>query len=149
MRSKLILALSVLLPVMAAAPALALDTSRTHQVNVEGNRVGTWKLRNRVVDTGDACRYTVEWSDNSGPPLSRTVLCKIDESKASDNFDCEMSRRGSFDTLIQKASGTCRGFDEFGQETTITTLIAGESSQGIDGIFVANSIGDVQSLSVN
>lgn len=150
MRKNLLLALAVLSPIAGAAPAMALNTARTYSVRLEGLRVGTWQLRNRVVETSNACRYTVQWGSlTGGPPLGRTTLCKIDEYRASDNFDCEVSRRGFFDTIVTKASGTCQGFDDFGQQTKIDTLVAGEDSRGtLNGIFVSASVGDVQSFEV-
>ena len=148
MNKNLLLALAVLSPVLGAADAMALRTGGTYSVRLEGNRVGTWRLRNRVVETSNACRYTVQWSSlTDGPPLGRTTLCKIDEYRASDNFDCEVNRRGYFDTLVAKAPGTCQGFDDFGQQTKIDTMVAGEDSRGVmSGILVTASVGDVQSL---
>ena len=150
MRKNLLLALTVLSPLAAAPQALALKTGTDYAVRVEGNRVGTWRLRNRVVETRNACRYTIQWSSlTGGPPLGRTTLCKIDEYRASDNFDCEVSRRGFFDTLVAKAPGRCDAFDEFGQQTKVDSMVAGESSDGVlSGVFVAASIGDVQSFEV-
>ena len=150
MRKNLLLALAVLSPLAGAAPAMALDTSRTYDVRLEGERVGTWRLRNRVVETSTACRYTVMWSNlTGGPPLGRTTLCKIDEYRASDNFDCEVNRRDFFNTIVSKASGSCQGFDDFGQQTKIDTLVAGEDESGrLNGIFVSDSVGDVQSFEV-
>jgi hypothetical protein len=148
MSKKLFLALAVLTPLATVQPAMALRTSATYRVEVEGNRVGSWRLRNRVVETSRACRYTVQWS-NLGSALGRTTLCTIDELRASDDFDCEANRRKYFDTLIQRG-GSCTGFDEFGQQTRISTLIAGEDSGGsINGVFSASSVGDIQSLEVN
>ena len=150
MRKNLLLALAVLSPLAGAAPAMALRTSGVYEVRLEGLRVGTWRLRNRVVETSNACRYTVQWSSlTDGPPLGRTTLCKIDEYRASDSFDCEVNRRGFFDTLVAKAPGACSGFDDFGQQTKIDTLVAGEDSRGtLNGIFVSASVGDVQSFEV-
>lgn len=150
MSKKLFLAMAVLTPLATVEPAMALKTSATYRVRVEGNRVGTWRLRNRVVQTSTACRYTVQWSNlTGGPPLGRTTLCTIDELRASDDFDCEANRKKYFDTLLQRA-GSCSGFDEFGQQTRISTLIAGEDSSGdLNGVFTAASVGDVQSLSVS
>lgn len=148
MLNKLFLA-TLALPVLLSAPAFALRTSATYTVRFDGDRVGTWKLRNKVSETSSSCRYTVQWKDLAGPPLSRTRLCVIDESKAGDNFDCEVARRTFFDTLIRKGPGTCRGFDDFGQETTIRQLIAGEDSDGeINGVVMGASVGDVQNLQV-
>jgi hypothetical protein len=148
MRKNLLLALAVLSPMAAATPAMALRTSSTYEVRLEGLRVGSWELRNRVVETSTACRYTVMWQ-NEGAPLGRTTLCKIDEYRASDNFDCEVNRRTFFNTIVSKAPGTCNGFDDFGQQTKIDTLVAGEDDAGrLNGIFVSASIGDVQSFEV-
>src|SRR6185436_9546559 len=127
MSKKLFLAMAVLTPLASIEPAMALKTSATYRVRVEGLRVGTWRLRNRVVETSNACRYTVQWSNlTGGPPLSRTTLCKVDEYRAGDNLDCEASRRGFFDTIVSKAPGTCTGFDDFGQQTKVDTMVAGE-----------------------
>ena len=151
MRKNLFLALAFLTPMAAATPAMALDTGKTYKVDFDGARVGTWQLRNRVAETANTCRYTVQWSNLPGAPLSRTTLCQIDEYKASDNFDCEVARHGFFDTLILKPNGaTCRGFDDFGQETKISTLVAGEDDSGrINGVVVSASVGDVQSLQIH
>jgi hypothetical protein len=149
MRKSLLLAMAVLTPLASVTPAMALDTGRRYDVRFDGLRVGTWRLRNKVVETAHTCRYTVMWSNLPGPPLSRTRLCRIDEYKAGDDFDCEVSRRGFFDTLVTKAPGTCRGFDDFGQETNILTLVAGEDSRGeLNGIVISAAISDVQNLEV-
>ena len=150
MKTRLLLAAAILAPTLFATPAMALDTSKLYKVCFEGNVVGTWRLRNRVVDTGATCRYTVQWQNLHIPqPLKRTTLCRLEELKASDDFDCERSRRGAFDTLVQKAQSSCTGFDEFGQQTSIRQLIAGENSDGtLAGIVQVASIGDVQSLLV-
>lgn len=146
---KALLALAVLSPLAAAAPASALPTGATLRVFVEGNRVGTWVLRNRVVDVGTRCRYTIQWSSlTGGPPLGRTVLAKADEYKASDAFDCETSRRGLITTYVTGAPGTWKGFDEFGQEGRLTALAAGEDSSGLHGVIAFAAVGDIQSFEV-
>ncbi|MCS6914359.1 MAG: hypothetical protein RMK29_06470 [Myxococcales bacterium] len=149
MYKHLFLAMAVLTPTLYAPQAMALRTDRTYRVQLEGLPVGTWRLRNRVVETSLACRYTVMWSNLPGPPLGRTTLCRIDEYRASDNFDCEVNRRTFFDTLVAKAPGRCHGFDDFGQQTSISTMVAGEDSSGVlNGILVSASVGDVQSFEV-
>ncbi|MCS6914308.1 MAG: hypothetical protein RMK29_20755 [Myxococcales bacterium] len=148
---KLFLAMAVLSPLAAAEPAMALRTNLTYRVDVEGLRVATMRLRNRVVDRRERCEYTAQISNLlGGPPLGRTVLCTLDEWKASNNFDCEANRRSFFDTLIQRSTRTtCSGFDDFGQQTRIDTLIAGEDSSGrVTGIFMSRSVGDVQTLEI-
>ncbi len=154
MRKELFLALAVLVPLAAATPAMALNTSHTYSVKFDGSTVGKWSLRAKVAPATAAgglavCRYTVKWSDLSGPPLGRTALCRIDEAQAGDSFDCEAARRGFFETLIQKGPGKCSGFDDFGQQTVIDSLVAGEDSGGhINGVVVSASVGDVQNLLV-
>ncbi|MCS6912769.1 MAG: hypothetical protein RMK29_17365 [Myxococcales bacterium] len=146
-----IMAAALLSPVLASEPAMALDTAKLYRVRFEGNMVGTWRVRNRVVDVGTSCRYTIQWQNLHIPhPLKRTVLCSLDERKASDEFDCEVSRRGFFDTLVHKPVGiNCTAFDEFGQQTNVRRLIGGESSSGfIAGVVEVSSVGDVQSLLV-
>lgn len=148
MRKELFLALAFVAP-MAASPAMALPTSRTLAVSFDGAVVGHWSARNKVSETDQVCRYTLRWTDLAGPPLSRTALCRIEEYKAGDNFDCEVNRRTFFDTLIVKGSGDCHGFDDFGQQTNITTLVAGEGADGvIEGIVESASVSDVQNFQV-
>ena len=46
-------------------------------------------------------------------------------------------------------TGTCKGFDDFGQETNITSLVAGEDNGGhLNGVVMSASVGDVQNLLV-
>lgn len=142
--TKLLLALSVVSPLLAAGTALALPTGRTLSARVEGNSVGRVVARNRVVDNGSSCTYTLQWT-NSSPPLDRTVRCDVRESKASNAFDCNDNARRWVTTLVQRG-GSCSAFDEFGQQTRVTTLVAGESSGGLNGVFEAVSVGDVQSF---
>ena len=142
---KSLLALS-LVPMLAGS-ALAFPTGRNFDVEVEGNVVGRINARNRVVDNGSSCTYTLQWTLRT-PPLSRTVQCNIRERKASNAFDCNDNARRWVTTLVER-SGTCNGFDEFGQQTRISTLIAGESSSGLNGVFFAASVGDLQSLQIN
>jgi len=146
---KVFLTMALFAPLAAATPATALNTKQTYSVSFDGSQVGFWNVRGKVAPTATGCRYTLKWSDLSGPPLGRTTLCKIDESTAGDNFDCQQASKGFFDTVIQKAPGTCRAFDDFGQQTTVTTLIAGESSGGtISGVVMTASVGDIQDLLV-
>ncbi len=154
MRKEWFLALAILAPLAAATPARALDTHRQYTVQFDGSTVGFWTLRSKVAPANaggnSVCRYTVKWSDLAGPPLGRTALCKIDELAAGDNFDCAQSSRTGVNTVVQKAPGTCRGFDDFGQQTTISTLVGGEDSGGsINGVVLTASVGDVQNLTVN
>lgn len=96
MRKILLLAAPLALTIASAGSALALRTNgASYTVSFDGQRVGTWTLRNKVEDRDTVCRYTVRWHDLSGPPITRTSLCKIDETKAGDNFDCEQARRGA------------------------------------------------------
>jgi hypothetical protein len=151
MKKQLFLAAALLAPGLSATPALALKTNRLYDVAFEGNVVGTWRLRNRVVDLGDRCEYTVKWQNLHEPyPLKRSVQCQIQELKASDEFDCERSRRSFFPTMVyKKTGGPCDGFDEFGQQTRVSRLIAGETDDGtLFGIVDMISIGDIQSLYV-
>lgn len=154
MRKQLFLALAFLAPMAAATPAMALNSSHTYSVRFDGSQVGKWKMRAKVAPATAAgglsvCRYTVMWSNLAGAPLGRTALCRIDEAAAGDSFDCETSRKGFFETLVQKAPGTCKGFDDFGQETTIDSLVAGEDTGGhLNGVVVSASVGDVQNLLV-
>src|SRR5690242_14857097 len=74
---------AILLSLLAAslplsATAFALPTGRNFTVRVEGNNVGTIQARNRVVDEGDSCIYTLMWTLHT-PPLDRTVRCDIRE----------------------------------------------------------------------
>jgi hypothetical protein len=133
-------------PLLATGSALSFPTGTDFTVRIEGSRVGTFNARNRVVDNGDSCVYTMQWSIRAGA-LMRTQRCDLVERKASNAFDCE-SNRSQWVTTLMERTGTCRGFDEFGQSTTISTLIAGESSSGLSGIMVAESIGDVQEFTV-
>jgi hypothetical protein len=143
---KSLLALSLVTPMLAGS-ALAFPTGRNFDVEVEDNDVGTINARNRVVDNGSSCTYTLQWTLSS-PPLSRTVRCDIRERKASNAFDCNDNARRWVTTLVER-SGSCYGFDEFGQQTRISTLIAGESRNGLDGVFFASSVGDLQSFHVD
>jgi hypothetical protein len=148
MSKKLFLALSLLAPLAAASPAIALKTNHQYTVQFDGSTVGYWNLRNLVAPTANGCQYTVKWSDLTGPPLGRTVLCKIDELDAGDDFDCQEAAKSYFDTVVEKG-GSCKGFDDFGQETNITTLIGGESSDGsISGVVEVASVGDAENLTV-
>src|SRR5437879_1117789 len=99
MRTKLLSALALITPMVIAVPALALDTSRTYTVHFDGETVGHWGFRGKVKDTGDACQYTVKWSNLAGPPLGATHLCKVDELKAGDNFDCMDSSHNGVNTV--------------------------------------------------
>lgn len=150
MRKILLLAAPLALTIASAGSALALRTNgASYTVSFDGQRVGTWTLRNKVEDRDTVCRYTVRWHDLSGPPITRTSLCKIDETKAGDNFDCEQARRGGFSTIVQKAGGTCTGFDSAGQQTNVNILIGGENDSGqIHGVVEVESTGDVQNLTV-
>ena len=145
MKSSLI-ALALVSPLLATGTALSFPTGRDFSVNVEGNVVGRVNARNRVVDTGEACTYTLQWTLGTSP-LSRTVRCDISERKASNAFDCESNRTRWITSLVEK-TGSCTGFDEFGQQTRISTLIGGESSAGVSGVFFAASVGDLQSLQI-
>lgn len=140
-------AFALVAPLLMTSSAMSFPTARDLEIRVEGSRVGNINARNRVVDNGSACVYTLQWSLRAGA-LIRTVRCDIAERKASDAFDCEANRQGWVTTLVER-SGTCRGFDEYGQQTNITTLTAGESSSGLAGVFYAASVGDLQSVTVN
>ncbi len=151
MRTQLLLLVIGLSPLSAVRPAAALRTTSTYTVRFDGSVVGQWSLRNRVVDTGNTCRYTVRWTNAkvTGAPLSRTVLCRVDEYKAGDSFDCEAARRGFFETLVQNVC-QCSGFDDFGQQTVINTLVAGEDISGhLNGVVSSASVGDVQNLEIH
>lgn len=151
MKKQLFLAAALLAPALSPSPAMALKTNKLYKVCFEGNVVGTWRVRNRVVDQGDRCQYTLQWQNLHEPqPLKRTVQCVVQELKASDDFDCEANRRRFFDTLlVKKTGGPCDGFDEFGQQSRVSRLLAGENQSGeIVGIVDIISIGDVQSLFV-
>src|SRR5207249_4719071 len=81
------------------------------------------------------------------PGLTRTRLCRLDEYKADDHFDCEESRRTFFTTFVSASAGGCNGFDEFGQATKVTALVAGEAPQGaLYGVAITASVGDVESF---
>ncbi len=146
---KALIAMACAAPLLTAAtPAMAIPTGKTFGVYFEGDQTGSWNLRNLVVDQGNYCLYTVKWTDLTGPPIGRTVLCKIQEEKAGDDFDCETMRHDWFDTLVQKG-GACQGVDDFGQIVSVKTLIAGENSGGsLNGVIVVASTGDVQNFSV-
>ena len=89
-----------------SAPALALKTSVTYRVSIDGSSAGSWVPRNLVQDIGYACRYIMRWRSS----------CTIDEFKASANIDCEEARRRYFGTGIMKADDQpCGGEDESGQ----------------------------------
>ena len=137
---------------LCADAAQALKTSRSYTVSIEGVRVGSWRLRNRVVDSGDACTYTVQWSGLRGAaPLAWTRQCTLDELKASDAFDCEQARTRFVETLVQRnlCCSPCQGFDEFGQQATFPDFIAGESSDGVVvGVISSVVVGDLQSFEV-
>jgi hypothetical protein len=133
---------------LAAAPAYGLATDRQYDIRIEGSPVGLMTFRNRVTQdrAGVKCQYTGRWTGQFGP-LARTRVCKLEEFMASDHFDCEANRRGFFPTIVSAPEGGCDGFDEFGQATDISTLVAGESPGGeLFGIIVTDSIGDVQSF---
>ncbi|MCS6914099.1 MAG: hypothetical protein RMK29_19460 [Myxococcales bacterium] len=144
---KPLIAFALATPLLLAGSARSFPTGVSFPIRVEGNSVGTVQARNRVVDTGSSCRYTLMWTLSS-PPLDRTVRCDILERKASNDFDCNQNARRWVTTLIQK-TGSCQGFDEFGQQTTITTLTGGEFPSSVAGIFFATSVGDVQSFRIN
>lgn len=142
---KSLLALSLLSPITAASPAFCLPTAPTYNVYVEGSHVGSIKPRTRVVDEGSSCRYTLQWSNLDH---TRTVRCDIRESKASNAFDCSQNSKQWVTTMINRA-GSCRGFDEFGQETSVPILTGGEFEfGGISGNFYAASVGEIQSLEI-
>jgi hypothetical protein len=144
---KSLLTLSLLGPMLFTGTTLAFPTGEEFDVEVEENEVGTVEARNRVVDRGSYCQYTLQWT-NDAPPLSRTVRCDIRERKASNAFDCQDNAERWVTTLIER-SGSCSGFDEFGQQTRITTLILGETRRGASGVFFASSVGDLQSIEIN
>ena len=148
---KQLLAAALLASSLSAGPAMALKSHKLYTIRFEDELVGTWRLRNRVVDLGDRCEYTVKWQNLHEPrPLKRSVICRIEERKASDSFDCEAMRKDYFPTVIfKKTGGPCDGFDEFGQQTRVSRLIAGENEDGfIVGIIDNISVGDIQNLLV-
>lgn len=150
MSKKLLLALLALTPLAMADQAMAMKTSATYKVRFDGDRVGTWKLRNKVTEGNGTCNYTVQWKSINSTPISRTRLCNISEYAAGDYFDCEVARKTFFDTVVTKGSGTCRGFDDAGQETNIVSLVAGEDAGGhLRGVVMSASIGDVQNLQID
>lgn len=133
-----------------SGPALALKSSSSYNIRFDGEKVGTWTLRNKVEESSSSCRYTVKWASVNKTPIASTRLCKIDEYKAGDQLDCEDNRQRFFDTIVAKASGcSCLGFDDAGQRAQITTLVAGEDRHGeLTGVVMSASIGDVQSLRI-
>lgn len=140
------------LPVLLAAPPVhALVAARAYDLRIEGTPVGTMTFRSRVVEDnwGTVCQYTGRWT-NLGGGLRRTRLCRLNEYKAGEHFDCEENRRTFFPTLVVISEGGCGGFDEFGQATTIRGLAAGQSPRGeLFGIIVTESVGDVQSFEMS
>ena len=141
------LLLSLPLSVLALPAALAMSTDRTYDLSIEGTPVGTMAMRARVTDDGAGrCEYTGRWSSlNMG--LKRTRLCRMTEYKASDYFDCDANRRAFFPTIVSVPENACAGFDEWGQQTDVPRLIAGETPSGeLYGIIVVANVGDVQSF---
>lgn len=144
---KAILTLALLSPLTWIGNAWSFPTGEEFDIEVEGNEVGTVEARNRVRETSRYCEYTLMWHLET-PPLERTVECRIRELKASNDFDCEENRDRWVTSLIERGS-SCRGFDEFGQETSVRTLVGGESRRGgVDGVFFASSVGDLQSFEI-
>ncbi|MCS6913003.1 MAG: hypothetical protein RMK29_20845 [Myxococcales bacterium] len=121
-------------------PAAALKTGIYYRVTVDGSSSGSWYVRNRVQDTGLACRYTLLWGS----------LCILDEIKAWPEADCESMRRRFVNTAVIKPDGQpCRGQDGSGQRGSVVMLQGGETSSGrIFGVVQFAAAGDVQSLVV-
>jgi hypothetical protein len=132
-----------------AGNSSALSTALTYDVLFDGLPVGVLSFRNRVVEAGPyRCQYTGRFSRVS-EGLGRTRICRLDEYRAGDHFDCEENRKGFFTTLVVNAESGCWGFDEFGQATRISTLVAGESPAGhLYGVVMSQSIGDVEGLEI-
>ena len=75
---KQLLAAALVASSLGAGPAIAFKSDKLYKVCFEHELVGTWRLRNRVVDLGDRCEYTVKWQNLHEPrPLKRSVQCKI------------------------------------------------------------------------
>ncbi len=144
------LLLSLPLVSFTATPsARALSTIGSYDVLMDSLNVGRMSFRSRVYDDGSGhCVYTGAWTGPSGP-LTLTKKCMLLESHAGDNFDCEENQRTFFNTVVTNDCNSCFGFDEFGQVTNITTLIAGESPSGhLYGIVISAAIGDVEGLEI-
>jgi hypothetical protein len=145
---KAIITLALLSPLAMVNNAMSFPTGEEFDIEVEGSDVGTVEARNRVRETSRYCEYTLMWV-NDAPPLSRTTRCDIRETKASNDFDCEENRDRWVTSLIQRGS-SCTGFDEFGQQTRVSTITGGESRRGgVVGVFYASSIGDFQNFSID
>lgn len=150
--SNLIRSMALVLPVafgFSMPTAQALSTGPAYDIFMDGMATGTMTFRNRVVDDGHGrCEYTGRWTGLAGP-LMRTRRCKLAEYQAGDFFDCQENRRANFSTILTMPDDytACSGFDEFGQTTDISALVAGEGPDGhLHGIVVAASIGDVEGL---
>ena len=140
-------ALVLALAACAIVPASAMAAGTDYQVFIINGAqeipVGDWDfVLDQDVDVSnfdaDACRYFVKW-ENAATLKSQARL-QLDELQTVGHEDCEENSQAFFETLMQLAPGTNKGFDKFQQKKTVTQLMLGQDGEDgeLNGIIQLN-----------
>jgi len=147
MNKTLLLATSLAVGSIAAS-ASALDVGRAVSLRVDGigMTLGALTFTPLGVD-GPYCDYLADWYSPYNP--NDVGICVVQELRTPFAPSCIMNERANVTTIVRSSPAICTGFNLKGESILSTSLILGESCNGLAGVAMFGCAGLVQTYPVN